>query len=98
MRHLSIALLLAGTLISGATAADCKQDELEFNFSNLQVKQAFALFADFAGLRAQIDQSITQSEPMRFGCTNWRVAAESLARKHNLHLEIKNGVMYVRKR
>src|SRR5262245_37254746 len=98
MRSVLIGIFLAGNLISEAMAADCRQDELQFNFSNLQVKRAFAIFADFAGLRAQIDQSIEQSEPMAFGCTNWRVAAENLARKHNLHMEISNGVMYVRKR
>lgn len=98
MRHLLIAAFLGGTLISDALAADCKGDELAFNFSNLPVKQAFAILADFAGLRAQIDQSIEQSEAMNFGCTNWRVVAENLARKHDLRLEIQNGVMYVRKR
>ena len=98
MKHLLIAVFIAGNLIPEAMAADCRQNELEFNFSNLQVKRAFAIFADFAGLQAQIDQSIEQSEPMKFGCTDWRVAAESLARKHNLLLEIRSGVMYVRKR
>jgi hypothetical protein len=95
---LLVAVYLGGTLISEATAADCKRGELEFNFSNIQVKQAFAIFADFAGLRPRIDQSIEQSEPMHFGCTDWRVAAENLARKHGLRLEIRNGAMYVHKR
>jgi hypothetical protein len=97
MRHLLIAIVLVLTQISEATAAECKQDELSFDFSNIQVKKAFAIFADFAGLQAHIDQTIEQSEPMHFGCTNWREAAEYFARKHNLHLKIENGVMYVTK-
>ena len=90
-------MILGGILIPEATAAECKQGELAFAFSNLPAKDAFAIFADFAGLRAQIDQTIVQSEPMNFGCTKWRVAAENLARKHNLRLKIDNGVMHVTK-
>jgi len=71
---------------------------LQFAFRSLEVKKAFAIFADFAGLKAQIDQAIVQSEPMTFACTPWRAAADDLARRHNLILKIEGGVMYVSKR
>jgi type II secretory pathway component GspD/PulD (secretin) len=98
MKRLLVAALIFGSLLSGAMARNCNDDELTFNFSNLPVRQAFAILADFAGLRPQIDPSIQQSEAMRFECVNWRVVAEDLARKHDLNLEIKDGVMSVRKK
>jgi type II secretory pathway component GspD/PulD (secretin) len=87
--------LLAGGLSSGATAGECAKDELTFNFSNLPVRDAFAVLADFAGLRPQVDAAIVESGPIRFVCTNWRVAAQDLARRHNLRLRIEGGVMQV---
>jgi len=93
---LLIGLLAAGSC-PGATAGECKDDELTFNFSSLPVRQAFAVIANFAGLRPQIDSSIDVSEPIRFVCTNWRVAAENLARKHNLRLGIDGGILKVSK-
>jgi hypothetical protein len=62
------------------------------------VSEAFAILADFAGLKADIDRSLTQSEPMKFGCTPWRQAAQSLADRHNLFLRIENGSMHVSKK
>jgi hypothetical protein len=75
--------------------ADCPDGQLQFSFSNLPVREAFALFADFAGLKPEIDLSLTQSEPMSFGCTPWRIAATKLADRHHLSLRIENGIMYV---
>jgi hypothetical protein len=57
--------------------ADCPDGQLQFSFSNLPVREAFALFADFAGLKPEIDLSLTQSEPMSFGCTPWRSRYEA---------------------
>ena len=75
--------------------AGCPDGQLQFAFSNLKVSQAFAIFADAAGLKPQIDRSLTQSEPMNFGCTPWRVAAQNLADRHNLSLRIEKGFLYV---
>jgi len=98
VRHLLAAVLVFGSLSASAAVPNCRRGELSFNFSNIPVKQAFAIFADFAGLKPRIDPSIDASEPMRFGCTNWRDVAEALARQQHLRLEIRDGVMYVRKK
>jgi type II secretory pathway component GspD/PulD (secretin) len=97
MKYLLATLLLAGAIMSNASAAKCKPGELSFNFSKLPVREAFAIFADCAGLKPRIDPSIRGAEAMYFVCTNWRVAAKALARQQHLSLEIKHGVMYVRK-
>lgn len=83
---------------SNLANAGCPDGQLQFAFSNLKVSEAFAIFADVAGLKAQIDRSLTQSEPMKFGCTPWRVAAQDLADRHNLSLRIEKGVLYVSKK
>ena len=98
MKYLLATLLLFGALMSNASAAKCKRGEVSFNFSKLPVREAFAIFADYAGLEPRVDPSIRGSEAMYFVCTNWRVAAESLARQQHLRLEIKHGVMYVHKK
>ena len=87
------AALLAFTV--NAQAQNCGAGELQFAFSNLEVRRAFAIFADHAGLKANIDQSIRYSSPMYFGCTRWEVAARQLADKYNLNLRIENGTMHV---
>ena len=97
-RTMTAILSLACICFSYSVNANCPDGQLQFAFSNLEVRKAFAIFADFAGLKAEIDQSLTQSEPMKFGCMPWRVAAENLANRHNLHLKIENGFMYVSKR
>jgi type II secretory pathway component GspD/PulD (secretin) len=97
LKALLLLILLAAGLCSGATAAECKKDELTFNFSNLPVRQAFSVIADFAGLRPRIDSAIDASGPIQFVCTHWRVAAENLARRHNLRLSIEGGVLQVSK-
>jgi hypothetical protein len=76
-------------------ASACPEGELQFNFSNLKVREAFAIFANFSGLRQQVDPSVTESEPMKFGCTPWRVAAQQLADRHHLAMRIENGILYV---
>ena len=83
--------------LSTSSYANCPDGQLSFSFSNLEVKKAFAIFADFAGLRPVIDQSISQSTPMNFGCTPWRAAANDIAQKYQLTLKIDQGVMYVTK-
>jgi hypothetical protein len=97
MKALLPGLLAAAALASGATAGECRKDELTFNFSNLPVRDAFAVLADFAGLRPQVDAGIDASGPIRFVCKNWRVAAQDLAREHNLRLSIEGGVLRVRR-
>ena len=78
--------------------ASCPDGQLQFSFSNLKVGEAFAILAEVAGLKPQIDPTLTQSEPMKFDCTPWRVVANDLAARHNLSLEIKNGVLKVSKK
>ena len=75
--------------------ANCPEGQLQFSFSNLKVSEAFAILANVAGLKPDIDHSLTQSEAMKFGCTPWRVVAKDLADRHNLSLRIENGVMHV---
>jgi len=99
MKRTVAAILGLWFFCSSATAiAGCPDDQLQFAFSNLKVKEAFAIFADFAGLKPEIDSSLTQSEPMKFGCTPWRVAAKNLADRHNLSLRIEKGVLHVSKK
>jgi hypothetical protein len=94
----TIAALLSCICLSSSANAGCPDGQLQFAFSNLKVSQAFAILADFAGLKAEIDPSLTESEPMKFGCTPWRVAAQNLADRHNLSLRIENGSMRVSKK
>jgi hypothetical protein len=82
-------------LASISAKAECPNGQLQFSFSNLKVVEAFAILADFAGLKPDIDHSLTQSEAMKFGCTPWHVVAQELADRHNLSLRIENGVMHV---
>ena len=59
-------------------------------------RRAAAIMADYG---AKIERTVVvQSEPMNFPCTLWRVAADDLARRHNLLLKVEGGVMYVSKR
>jgi hypothetical protein len=95
MKLTASAILSLVCVLSSFSANACPDGELQFSFSNLEVAAAFALFADFAGLKPEIDRSLTQSEPMSFACTPWRVAATKLADRHNLSLRIENGIMYV---
>jgi len=82
-------------LASISAEANCPDGQLQFSFSDLKVADAFAILADAAGLKPDIDKSLTQSEPMKFGCTPWRAVAQDLANRHNLSLRIENGVMHV---
>ena len=97
------ALLLGAMLTAGwcanASAGQCEnEDQITFSFSNLEVKMAFAIIADKAGLKPRIDSSINQSEARRFTCVSWRVIAEDLARRHHLRLKIEGGVLQVSQR
>jgi hypothetical protein len=98
MKQLLATALLLGMPASEAAAKECPDDAVTFNFSNLPVRQAFAIFANIAGVRPQVDPSIDQSEPMHYECVDWHVIAEDLATRHGLEMQIKNGVMYVRKK
>jgi hypothetical protein len=93
--YLLMLAILGVSLAGTAAAAECHGDELQVSFSNIRTVAAFALIADAAGLRPQIDSSIDSSGPLKFECTPWRVAAERLARKYNLRLRVEGGVMYV---
>jgi hypothetical protein len=94
-RTITAGLSLVCILVSISANADCPEGQLQFTFSNLKVTEAFAILADVAGLKPDIDHSITPSEAMKFGCTPWRVVAKDLADRHNLSLRIENGVMHV---
>ena len=99
MKRTIASILSLGCICFSISAnANCPNGQLQFSFSNLKVGEAFAILADFAGLRAEIDRSLTQSEPMKFGCTPWRVVAKDLADRHNLSLRIEGGSMYVSKK
>ena len=88
--------VLAAGLCASTSAVGCdKEGELQFSFSNLKVREAFAIFADFAGLRPDIAAAIVESGPIKFGCTHWRVAAESLARQYHLRMRVAGGVLRV---
>ena len=96
MKRTIAAILSLGCICFSSLAnANCPDGQLQFSFSNLKVIEAFAILADFAGLKPDIDHSLTQSEPMKFGCTPWQVVAKDLADRHNLSLRIENGSMYV---
>jgi hypothetical protein len=94
-RTTTVVLSVVCMLASVSANADCPDGQLQFSFSNLKVGEAFAILADVAGLKPDIDHSLTQSEAMKFGCTPWRVVAKELADRHNLSLRIENGVMHV---
>jgi hypothetical protein len=91
----TIVLSIVCALAPISANAECPNGQLQFSFSNLKVGEAFAILADVAGLKPDIDHSLTESEPMKFGCTPWRVVAQELADRHNLSLTIENGVMHV---
>jgi hypothetical protein len=94
-------IFIAGALLAfsvNAPAQECGAGELRFAFDNLEVRKAFAIFANHAGLKANIDQSIPYSSRMHFGCTRWEVAAKQLADKYNLNLRIEHGTMHVSKK
>ena len=96
MSRSSTAVLSIVCMLASLSAnAECPNGQLQFSFSNLKVGEAFAILADVAGFKPDIDHSLTQSEAMKFGCTPWRVAAKDLADRHNLSLRIENGVMHV---
>jgi hypothetical protein len=86
-------------MLASITAnAGCPEGQLQFSFSSLRVSEAFSILADAAGLKPDVDRSLTESEAMKFGCTPWRVVAKDLADRHNLSLRIENGVMHVSRR
>lgn len=93
-RQLSALLFLAGVSLANPANA-CPDGELQFNFSNLKVIEAYAILANFSGLKPEIDHSLTQSEAMKFGCTPWRVVANDLAERHNLKVTTVNGILRV---
>ena len=95
MRTLAALVCLGFMGLCRPALAACPDGALTFNFSNIKVIEAFAILADFAGLTPDIDHSLQQSEPMKFVCTPWRVVAQDLAERHNLKLNIENGVMHV---
>jgi len=98
MSKLRINILLFSTLIFGnAYGADCADDEIRFSFRHIETLSAFAIIANFANLKPHFDQSIKSSGPLSFDCTQWRTAAENIAKDNNLNLKIENGVMFVTK-
>lgn len=94
-RAIAAMLSLGFMCLSNPAMAACPDDALTFNFSNIKVIEAFAILADFAGLKPDIDHSLQQSEAMKFVCTPWRVVAQDLADRHHLIVKIENGVMHV---
>jgi hypothetical protein len=96
MKRLIAAVLSLGFIcLFNPAIAGCPDDALTFNFSSIKVVEAYAILADFAHLKPDIDHSLQQAEPMQFVCVPWRVVAQDLADRHNLVLKIENGVMRV---
>src|SRR5262245_57843686 len=96
MNRTTAAILgLVFATLSNAASAGCPDGALTFNFSNIKVIEAYAILADFAHLKPDIDRSLQQWEAMKFECVPWRVVAQDLADRHNLKLRIENGVMHV---
>lgn len=99
MRRAMAAVLVLGCMCSSNSAnANCPDGQLQFSFSNLRVREAFAILADFTGLKPEIDPSISESEAMKFGCTPWQVVAQDLADRHKLTWRVERGVLYVSRR
>jgi len=98
MNNFKIILILFSALyICNAYGSDCANDELRFAFRNIETLSALAIIADFAKLKPEFDHSIKSSGPLNFDCTNWRTAAENIARDNHLTLNIENGVIRVTK-
>lgn len=93
-----IMLLVLSSFTSVSYAEGCSEGKLQFAFKNIPVTSALALIAEFAELQAHIDPTINISEPMNFGCTPWKQAAENITNRHNLLLVIENGIMHVTKK
>ena len=90
-----IGIVLA--LSSLSTYASCSDDELTFAFANIKAVKAFSLLSGFAGLSLDIDNTITESGPIKFDCMHWQEAASFLADEFDLKLKIAGGVMRVRR-
>ena len=93
-----VAIFFVFSLNANSSAANCPEGELSFSFRNLEAKKAFAIFASFASLKAEVDQGISYTSPINFDCTPWKVAAQNLADRYNLDLRIENGKMHVSKK
>lgn len=83
---------------AAAHADDCPDGTLTFNFEQLEVTKAFAIFADFAGLTPNIDQSIPDRGRIVFHCMPWQTAARDLAAKYRLNMRIENRTLYLSKK
>jgi type II secretory pathway component HofQ len=71
---------------------------ISMNFRDLNVITAYSIMADFAGCKLVMDDSIQASGPMHFTEVPWRDVAQSLANEYKLTVEIRDGIMTVRKR
>ncbi len=97
-RILLVAALLLAFASSAMAADSCPAGQLKFTFKNLKVREGFAIFADFAGLKPDIDPSIDYTTPWSFDCTPWETAARQLADRFNLDMKIEKGVLRVRRK
>ncbi|MGB1109565.1 MAG: hypothetical protein ACPG4N_04375 [Gammaproteobacteria bacterium] len=94
---LTMAFIGMVNVAAAPVMAECGKDHLQFDFANISDREAFAIFANFAKLKPMIDESVTGSGSLKFGCTHWRKAAYRLAREHELTLIIRNGTLRVYK-
>lgn len=79
-------------------AEQCPDKELKFSFQDLSLRAAFAVLGDFGGVEYVLDESVCESVPISFDCTNWQAAAYNLAKQHNLLVIFEGGTMYVTKK
>jgi len=100
MRILKTALVAAILAFSGvnARADDCPDGTITFNFDQVEVKMAFAIFADHAGLTPNIDPSIADKGRIVFRCMQWQTAARELAARYKLNMRVENRTLYVSKK
>jgi hypothetical protein len=69
LRHLVQWAIVGAGFSWGATATACDDGAFTFSFSNIETRMAFAVIADAAGLRPQVDPSVQGSGPLKFVCT-----------------------------
>jgi len=93
--RLLIAIFSALVFVAPVAEANCSGEEVRFSFENIGANTAFTLLANFAGMKLEIDDSISESQAINFDCMHWKKAASYLSEEFDVRLKISNGVMRV---